>query len=93
MVAGLCEKLIIERFGSLRGTGQVVRLDHAFTAFSGDVINRLCIDDPPNLVGDPEFSPGWFDLFHSGIVSLPLFMGLPWLIQYVSLQSSHPIFS
>ncbi|KAJ9216495.1 hypothetical protein DTO166G4_2083 [Paecilomyces variotii] len=85
MVAELCEKLIIERFGSFRGTGKVVRLDHAFTAFSGDVINRLCIDDPPNLVDDPEFSPAWFNLFHSGIVSLPLFMGLPWLIHLIRL--------
>jgi hypothetical protein len=81
MVAELCEKLIIGRFESFKGTGKVVRLDHAFTAFSGDVISRLCIDDPPNFVDDPEFAPGWFELYHNGIVSLPLFMGLPWLIQ------------
>ncbi len=81
MVAQLCEKLIVGRFESLKGTGKVVRLDHAFTAFSGDVINRLCIDDPPNLVDDGEFAPGWFELFHTGIVTLPLFMGVPWLIQ------------
>ena len=56
-VAQLCEKLIIGRFERLKGTGKVVRLDHAFTAFSGDVISRLCIDDPPNLVDDPEFAP------------------------------------
>ena len=80
-VAELCEKLIIGRFERLRGTGKVVRLDHAFTAFSGDVISRLCIDDPPNLVDDPEFAPEWFDLYHQGIVSLPLFMCLPWLIR------------
>ncbi|EER24920.1 hypothetical protein D8B26_007494 [Coccidioides posadasii str. Silveira] len=85
MVAELCEKLIIERFEGFKGTGKVVRLDHAFTAFSGDVINRICIDDPPNLVDDPEFAPWWFELFHSGIVSLPLFMGLPWLIHFIRL--------
>jgi hypothetical protein len=81
MVAELCEKLIIGRFESFKGTGKVVRLDYAFTAFSGDVVSRLCIDDPPNFVDNPEFAPGWFELFHNGIVSLPLFMGLPWLIQ------------
>lgn len=81
MVAELCEKLIIGRFEGLKGTGKVVRLDHAFTAFSGDVISRLCIDDPPNFVDSPEFAPGWFELFHHGVVSLPLFMCLPWLIQ------------
>lgn len=81
MVAELCEKLIVERFESFKGTGKPVRLDHAFTAFSGDVISRLCIDDPPSFVDDPEFSPGLFELYHNGIVSLPLFMGVPWLIQ------------
>ena len=81
MVAELTEKLIVGRFERFKGTGRVVRLDHAFNAFSGDVINRICIDDPPNFVDDPEFAPGWFELFHNGIVSLPLFMGLPWLIQ------------
>lgn len=80
MVAELCEKLI-RRFQSFKGTGKVVRLDHAFLAFSGDVISRLCIDDPPNLVDHPDFAPEWFDLFHTVIKSLPLFMGLPWLIQ------------
>jgi hypothetical protein len=81
MVAELCEKLIVGRFRSLEGTGRVARLDHAFLAFSGDVINRLCIDDPPNLVDDPDFAPEWFELFHDIIKTLPLFIGLPWLIQ------------
>ena len=61
-VAELCEKLIIERFETLKGTGQVVRLDHAFTAFSGDVISRLCNDDPPNFVDSLNFALEWFDL-------------------------------
>ncbi|KAI3326694.1 cytochrome P450 family protein [Xylariaceae sp. AK1471] len=83
MVAELCEKLVVERFASFKGTKKVVRLDHAFLAFSGDVISRLCIDNPPNLVDDPDFAPDWFDLFHTIIKSLPLFMALPWLIQVV----------
>lgn len=81
MMQELTEKLVVDRFESFKGTGKVVRLDHAFTAYSGDVISGLCHDDPTTFVDDPEFSPGWFELFHQGIVSLPLFMGLPWLIQ------------
>ena len=81
MVAELCEKLILGQFESFKGTEKVVRLDYAFIAFSGDVISRLCNDDPPSFVDDPEFAPGWFEFYHNGIVSLPLFMGLPWLIQ------------
>lgn len=44
MVAELCEKLIVGRFESFKGTGKVVRLDHAFTAFSGGVVRRLWVD-------------------------------------------------
>ncbi len=81
MVAEVCKSLVVDRFDSFRGSGKVVRLNHAFTAFSGDVIRRLCMDDPPSFVDDTDFSPEWFNLFHDGIVSLPLLMGLPWLIQ------------
>lgn len=77
----LYEKLVVRRFESFKGTGNVVRLDHAFTAFSGDAVRRLCIDDTPNVVDDPEFAPASFDLYHTGVLSFPLFMGLPWLIQ------------
>ena len=81
MVGELCEKLVIGRFESFKGTGKPARLDHAFTAFSGDMISRICIDDPPIFVDDRELSPGLFELYHNGAVSLPLFMGVPWLIQ------------
>ena len=81
LVADLTEKLVVDRFQSLKGTGSVVRLDHAFTAYSGDVVSAICIDDPPLLSTAPDFSPGWFNLFHQGVTSLPLFMGLPWIIQ------------
>ncbi|KAL2830450.1 cytochrome P450 [Aspergillus cavernicola] len=86
MVAELTEKLVVDRLESYKGTGKVVRLDHAFTAFSGDVINRICVNDPSEVyVEDRDFSPWWFDLFHIGAVSLPLFMGLPWLIHLIRL--------
>ncbi|KAL3471911.1 cytochrome P450 [Aspergillus californicus] len=86
MVAELTEKLVVGRFEKFKGTGQVVRLDHAFTAFSGDVINRLCIDSPSEVyLEDREFAPWWFDMFHLGSVSLPLFMGIPWLIRLIRL--------
>ncbi|KAL2859546.1 cytochrome P450 [Aspergillus pseudodeflectus] len=86
MVADLTARLVVDRLESFKGTGKVVRLDHAFTAFSGDVINRICVDKPSETyIEDDEFSPWWFDLFHIGAVSLPLFMGLPWLIHLIRL--------
>ena len=81
MVADVCEKLVVEKFGRLAGTGKVVRLDHAFVAFSGDIITRLCLDDPPNFVDEPDFAPEWFELFQAIIKSLPIFMSFPWLIR------------
>ena len=81
MVAELCEKLVVGRFEGFKGTGKVLRLDHTFNALPGDVINRICIDDSPNFVDDSDFAPGWFELFHNGTVSLPLFMARPWLIR------------
>ena len=49
----------MRRFEALKGTGQVIRLDHAFVAFSGDVITSLCTDQPRDLMDEPNFSPEW----------------------------------
>jgi cytochrome P450 len=82
MLAELTEKLN-KRFDDVKGTGKVIRLDHALTSYSGDVIQRLCMDNPPNtLIEDEEFSPWWYYMFHRGIGLLPLFMALPGLITY-----------
>ncbi|KAI0468968.1 cytochrome P450 family protein [Xylaria cf. heliscus] len=85
MVAEVCENLVVKRLESFRGTGKIVRLDHAFLAFAGDVVGRICMDNPRNLVEDPEFAPDYFNLFHTVIKSLPLFMAFPWLIRLVQL--------
>ncbi|RWA09439.1 hypothetical protein EKO27_g5656 [Xylaria grammica] len=89
MVAEVCEKLVVKRFENFKGTGKIVRLDHAFLAFAGDVVGRICMDNPRNLVDDPEFAPDYFNLFHTVIKSLPLFMAFPWLIRLVQLIPEH----
>lgn len=48
-----------KRFEMLRGTGSVVRLDYAFTAFTGDIIGTVCCDERENFLDDPEFAPHW----------------------------------
>ncbi|KAK2767551.1 hypothetical protein FQN54_003709 [Arachnomyces sp. PD_36] len=83
-IGELVQKLV-GRFEALKGTGTVVRLDHAFLAFSGDVISMLCVHDPRHLLDSPNFAPEWFDLLHSVIKSLPLFMGFPFLISIIRL--------
>lgn len=49
----------MKRFEDLKGTAKVVRLDHAFVAFSGDVITRICTHEPRDLVDEESFSPKW----------------------------------
>ncbi|KAH6615377.1 cytochrome P450 [Boeremia exigua] len=70
---------------------QVIRLDHAFSAFSSDVMCRLCLADGPNeeprsdFLSHPDFSPEWFNCLNTMITSLPLFTGFPWIIQIINL--------
>lgn len=52
-------KLLNDRLEELRGTKRVIRLDHVFSAFAGDVIGRICCETPPNLMSEPEFGKDW----------------------------------
>jgi hypothetical protein len=67
-----------------------VRLDHVFSAFSSDVMCRLCLANSPDgdrrteFLDHPEFSPEWFSCINSMITSLPLFSGFPWIIHIVN---------
>ena len=47
------------RFEALKGTQSVVRLDHAFTALSGDVICKICSVEHDDFLQDPNFAPYW----------------------------------
>ncbi|KAI0436177.1 putative cytochrome P450 [Xylaria telfairii] len=84
---GAVEKLIA-RFESFRGTGRVVRLDHAMMAFSFDIISYVCIDNPTQLIDNEEFSPIMYDLLHSILRCLPLFTEFPWIIYVVRRMPS-----
>jgi cytochrome P450 len=74
------------RLRDLKGTKTVIRLDHAFSAFSGDIIGRICMDDVNSgghFLDDPDFAPAWYDIIHTIVRSIPLFTGFPWIVQYV----------
>ena len=58
VLAEVAEKLA-GRLQALKGTGTIVRLDHAFSAFSGDVIARICWENQREFLDDPEFAPEW----------------------------------
>ncbi|KAI0532735.1 cytochrome P450 [Xylaria digitata] len=50
------------RLREYAGTGKIVRLDHAFTAYTGDIIGRMCLDtdDPGDrFLSREDFSADW----------------------------------
>jgi hypothetical protein len=50
------------RLKDLAGTGTVIRLDHALSAFSGDVISRICLgkNNTEEFLDDTNFAPYWY---------------------------------
>lgn len=79
------EDLIVTLAGRLfevKGTGKVIRLDHVFAALAGDVVSAICVEDPGiQMLRHPDFNPEWYDLFHTLIRSMPLFMNFAWIIK------------
>ncbi|KAK3695836.1 cytochrome P450 [Podospora appendiculata] len=77
------------RIRDLKGTHTVIRLDHAFSAFSGDIIGRICLNSTDETGGrfldDPDFAPEWYNVIHAIVRSIPLFTGFPWLVRVVGL--------
>lgn len=53
-------QLLNARFEGLAGSGTIIRLDHVFSAFAGDVIAKVCCETPTNFMKDPKFSPQWY---------------------------------
>ncbi|DAA75510.1 TPA_exp: Uncharacterized protein A8136_1584 [Trichophyton benhamiae CBS 112371] len=75
------------RIRALEGTNTVIRLDHAFSAFSGDIIGKICLDsgdDSKTFLSHPTFNPEWYDTIHTIVRSIPLFTAFPWIVQVVS---------
>nr|D1MX85.1 RecName: Full=Fusicoccadiene C-8 hydroxylase; AltName: Full=Brassicicene C biosynthetic gene cluster protein 1; AltName: Full=Cytochrome P450 monooxygenase bsc1 [Alternaria brassicicola]BAI52800.1 fusicoccadiene C-8 hydroxylase [Alternaria brassicicola] len=77
---------LVDRLRDYEGTGSVLRLDHAFAALAGDIITTMCIDSTSmTFLDDKDFSRGWYELFHTLIISMPVFMNFPWIIRLVRL--------
>ncbi|KAF2735645.1 cytochrome P450 [Polyplosphaeria fusca] len=86
MLAAVALKLE-SRFRALEGTGKVIRLDHAFSAFSGDIIGRICLgreDTGNEFLDDENFAPDWYNVIHMIVRSIPLFTGFPEIVRIVS---------
>ncbi|ORY67380.1 cytochrome P450 [Pseudomassariella vexata] len=54
---------LVKRLEDKRETKSVVRLDHAFFAFAGDFVTRICFKNPAwSFLEEPDFGPGWYEL-------------------------------
>ncbi|KAI0013031.1 cytochrome P450 [Xylariaceae sp. FL0662B] len=75
------------RIREYAGTNKVIRLDHAFSAYAGDVVGRMCLDTKDRsdrFLSDPEFSPYWFDAMLMIIRSIPIATAFPTLVRVMS---------
>ncbi|TVY42774.1 Cytochrome P450 monooxygenase [Lachnellula subtilissima] len=63
----IAEKAVIldKSLQRFRGLDTAVHLEHAFSAFAGDIICQICCDHPSDLLNDPAFATYWI------IVKLP----------------------
>ena len=59
--------MLNQRILWLAGSGRVIRLDHVFSAFTGDVIGRICSETPPNLIQGEDFGRDWY------VMTLPIY--------------------
>ncbi|KAF2678009.1 cytochrome P450 CYP551C1, partial [Lentithecium fluviatile CBS 122367] len=84
MIQDLAEKFA-NRFQVLENTGTIVRLDHAMLCYTGDMISRICCENPTSLLDDEGFSADWYESLHTIIKSMPLFEGFPWLIGLIRI--------
>ena len=54
---GVLVQKLVQRIESFRGTNVIVRLDHAFTALTGDVIAQICYEGKEGFLDDSYFTP------------------------------------
>lgn len=71
---------MVDRLQEYRGTSKVIRLDHIFSAFTGDVMSAVCVGNPDiSLLRHDDFDPDWHELFHEAIPITPLFRSFPFI--------------
>ncbi|KAI0205605.1 cytochrome P450 [Astrocystis sublimbata] len=75
------------RLSAPEGQAKVIRLDHALSAFSADIIGRICLggyEADKELLSDSDFSPDWYSVIDNMIRLIPLFTAFPMLIRLLN---------
>ncbi|KAL8745625.1 MAG: hypothetical protein Q9190_002256 [Brigantiaea leucoxantha] len=85
-------QLLNTRMDGLKGSKSVIRLDHVFSAFAGDVIGRICCETPPNMMNEASFGLQWHDLIEGIVRQLLLFMQIPQLVTLARMIPTELLF-
>lgn len=78
-----------DRLNRYKDSGTVLRLDHIFTAFSGDVVHNTCCDDESRFLEDPEFAPHLLAFLIPESVQIRLNPGIKALLDAKNLAIQH----
>ncbi|KAI4162409.1 MAG: hypothetical protein LQ342_003975 [Letrouitia transgressa] len=63
---------------------------HAFNAFTGDVICKICCDDKEVFLDGPSFASWWFDIIRYMATAIPLLTAFPILVSIASNSCKYP---
>ncbi|GAW24070.1 hypothetical protein ANO14919_136500 [Xylariales sp. No.14919] len=77
-----------------QSTGVPVRLDCAFTAFTGDIVGHIACGESPQLLEGKDFTPEWYTMIRGAAKIIPLLRHFPqvglitqcvpaWLVQAI----------
>ncbi|KAL4904587.1 hypothetical protein BDW74DRAFT_168216 [Aspergillus multicolor] len=78
-------KLLSQQLELLRNFGCIICMQHVMSAYSGDVITRLCSERSPDMIRQPEFGKDWIFAFQAMKRHVHFLFQFPQLIPLVQL--------
>ncbi|KAL5385758.1 hypothetical protein DPSP01_004541 [Paraphaeosphaeria sporulosa] len=72
-------RLLDERLSAMRGTGSVVRLDQAYSAYLGDITIELTVGESSRMLEEADFAPEWHNIIRSILLVNPVIRNFPFL--------------
>ncbi|KAI1258583.1 putative benzoate 4-monooxygenase cytochrome P450 [Xylariaceae sp. FL1019] len=79
-------RVLDRKVAAAKGSGVPVRLDHAFTSFTGDIVGEIACGESPQLLNAPDFTPAWYNMIRGAARVIPLLRHFPFIgtaTQYV----------
>ncbi|KAK4182601.1 cytochrome P450 [Podospora australis] len=78
-------KRVDELFNKTKGTGNVITLNRAFSAYVDDAVSNACFGKSIGLLEDEDFSPLWHRMLHGLGTQTPLLFNFPILPRMLNL--------